>query len=102
MLTDLGETRVQQEQQGARLIHATASGLGPLIGVLVPLTPFLFEGAAVSMTEAGVVGVALGIAVLGVFGTYMASVSGQRWYVSAVRMALAGLVVAIINIFLPG
>lgn len=102
MLTDLGETRVQQEQQGARLIHATASGLGPLIGVLVPLTPFLFEGVAISMPGAGVVGVALGITVLGVFGAYMASVSGQRWYVSAVRMALAGLVVAVINIFLPG
>jgi hypothetical protein len=29
-------------------------------------------------------------------------VAGQRWYVSAGRMALAGLVVAVINVFLPG
>ena len=102
MLTDLDDTRVQREQRGARVIHATASGLGPLIGVLVPLAPFLFEGTVFSMAEAGVVGVGLGIAVLAVFGAYMGSISGQRWYVSALRMGLAGLVVAVINLFLPG
>ena len=102
MLIDLDDTHVQREQRGARVIHATASGLGPLIGVLVPLTPFLFEGTIVSMAEAGVVGVGLGIGVLAVFGAYMGSISGQRWYVSALRMGLAGLVVAVINLFLPG
>lgn len=102
MLTDLDDTRIERAQQGARVVHATASGLGPLIGVIVPLVPFSFEGAALSMVEAGFLGVALGISVLAVFGAFMASVSGQRWYVSAVRMALAGLVVAVINIFLPG
>jgi len=102
MLTDLDDTRVQREQQGARTVHAVASGFGPLIGVLIPLAPFLFEGTLLSMAEAGVVGVALGIGVLGVFGAYMSSISGQRWYVSALRMALAGLVVAVINLFLPG
>ncbi len=102
MLTDLDDTRIQREQRGARLIHASASGLGPLIGVLVPLTPFLFEGTVVSMAQAGVAGVGLGIGVLAVFGAYMGSISGQRWYVSALRMGLAGLVVAVINLFLPG
>jgi predicted membrane protein (TIGR00267 family) len=102
MLTDLTDTHVQRTKRGARIVHATASGLGPLIGVLVPLTPFLFEGTAVSMAQAGVLGVSLGIGVLAVFGAYMSSISGQRWYVSAFRMALAGLVVAVINLFLPG
>ena len=102
MLTDLDDTRVQREQRGARVIHAMASGLGPLIGVLVPLVPFLFEGPLFSMGEAGVIGVSLGIGVLAVFGAYMGSISGQRWYVSALRMGLAGLVVALINLFLPG
>ncbi len=102
MLSDLDDTRVERAQQGARVVHATASGLGPLIGVIVPLVPFAFEGTVLSMVEAGFLGVALGIAVLAVFGAFMASVSEQRWYVAAVRMALAGLVVAVINIFLPG
>lgn len=102
VLTDLDDTRVQREQRGARVVNATASGLGPLIGILVPLTPFLFEGTVVSMAEAGVIGVGLGIGVLAVFGAYMGTVSGQRWYVSALRMGLAGLVVALINLFLPG
>jgi VIT1/CCC1 family predicted Fe2+/Mn2+ transporter len=44
----------------------------------------------------------LGVAVLFVFGAYMASFSGLRWYVAGVRMGLAGLVVALINVVLPG
>jgi predicted membrane protein (TIGR00267 family) len=102
MLIDLEDTHIQHAHQGARIIHATASGLGPLIGILIPLVPFLFEGGGRSMAAAGVAGVALGIGVLAVFGAYMSSISGQRWYVSAIRMALAGLVVAAINLFLPG
>lgn len=102
MLTDLDDTRIQREQSGARLFHAVASGLGPLIGVLVPLSPFLFEGTVFSIAEAAVVGVALGVGVLSTFGAYMGSISGHRWYVSAARMGLAGLAVAAINLLLPG
>ncbi|MFB6151710.1 MAG: VIT1/CCC1 transporter family protein [Haloarculaceae archaeon] len=102
MLTDLDDTRIEREQTGARLVHATASGLGPAIGIVITLLPFLFEGTVFSMVEAAVVGVGLGVGVLGVFGAYMGSISGQRWYVAAVRMGLAGLVVAGINVLLPG
>jgi VIT1/CCC1 family predicted Fe2+/Mn2+ transporter len=83
-------------------LHATLSGLGPLIGILVPLIPFAFEGALVTMQEAALIAVGLGVGVLGVFGAYMGSISGQRWYVAAARMGLAGLVVAAINVVLPG
>ncbi len=102
MLTDLDDTRIQREQRGARLVHAVASGLGPLVGILVPLAPFLVEGSVLTMAEAAVAGVGLGVCVLAGFGAYMGSISGQRWYVSAVRMGLAGLVVALISVFLPG
>jgi predicted membrane protein (TIGR00267 family) len=102
MLTDLDDTRIQRDRSGARLLHALMSGLGPLVGILVPLTPFLFEGSLLTMTEAALVAVALGVGVLGTFGAYMGSISGQRWYVAAARMALAGLVVAVVNILLPG
>jgi len=102
MLIDLDDTRVERDRQGARVVHATASGLGPLIGILIPLLPFLFEGTLLSMGEAALVSVALGIGILGTFGAYMGSISGQRWYVAAIRMALAGLVVAVVNVFLPG
>lgn len=102
MLTDLDDTRIERAQQGARVVHATASGLGPLIGVTVPLVPFAFEGSALSMVQAGILGVALAVGVLAGFGAYMASIAGQRWYVSAVRMALAGLVVALLNLLVGG
>ncbi|WP_318568299.1 VIT1/CCC1 transporter family protein [Salinigranum marinum] len=102
MLTDLDDTRVERERSSARLFHATMSGLGPLIGILVPLVPFLLVGGVFTLVEAAVVAVGIGIGILGVFGAYMGSISGQRWYVAAVRMALAGLVVALINVALPG
>jgi predicted membrane protein (TIGR00267 family) len=102
MLTDLEDSRIQRQQSGARLLHATTSGLGPVVGILVTLVPFVFEGSVFTMVEAAVVAVALGICVLGSFGAYMGSISGQRWYVAAARMALAGLVVAALNLFLPG
>jgi predicted membrane protein (TIGR00267 family) len=102
MLTDLDDTRVERERSSARLFHAAMSGLGPLIGILVPLVPFLLVGGVFTLVEAAVVSVGIGIGILGVFGAYMGSISGQRWYVAAVRMALAGLVVALINLVLPG
>jgi predicted membrane protein (TIGR00267 family) len=102
MLTDLDGTRIQRERSRARLFHAVTSGLGPLIGILVPLVPFLFEGTVFSMLQAGLLAVGLGVGVLGTFGAYMGSISGQRWYVAAARMALAGLVVAAVNVLLPG
>ena len=101
MLTDLDDTNIERSQHGSRFIRAVASGLGPLLGILIPISPFLAENSFFTMTEAGVVGVALGILILGLFGTYMSSISGQRWYVSAVRMGLAGIVVALINLLLP-
>jgi predicted membrane protein (TIGR00267 family) len=102
MLTDLDGTRLERERSSARLFHATMSGLGPLIGILVPLVPFLLEGTVFTLVEAAVVSVGIGIGILGVFGAYMGSISGQRWYVAALRMALAGLVVALLNLALPG
>jgi predicted membrane protein (TIGR00267 family) len=102
MLTDLDDTRIQREGRGARLLHAITSGLGPLIGILVPLLPFLFEGSVFTMGEAALIAVGLGVGVLSAFGAYMGSISGQRWYVAAARMGLAGLVVAGINWVLPG
>ncbi|MEF8843778.1 MAG: VIT1/CCC1 transporter family protein [Haloarculaceae archaeon] len=102
MLTDLDDTRIDREQRGTRLVHATMSGLGPVTGILITLVPFAFEGVVFTMGEAAVLAVALGVGVLAVFGAYMSSISGQRWYVAAVRMGLAGLIVAAINVVLPG
>jgi VIT1/CCC1 family predicted Fe2+/Mn2+ transporter len=54
------------------------------------------------MVEAALVAVGLGVDVLGVFGACMGSVSGQRRYVAATRMELAGLAVAAISALVPG
>jgi predicted membrane protein (TIGR00267 family) len=102
MLTDLGETRASRERERARAVNAAMSGLGPILGALLPVSPFLLEGTVLSMLEATLAGIAVGVALLFVFGAYMGRISGQRWYVAGVRMGLAGLVVAAINYLLPG
>ncbi|WP_340101571.1 VIT1/CCC1 transporter family protein [Salinibaculum salinum] len=102
MLIDLDDTQIEQQHRGERVLHALMSGLGPTIGVIIPLLPFLLEGTLLSMTEAAAIAVALGVGILSTFGAYMGSISGQRWYVSAARMGAAGLVVAALNLVLPG
>jgi predicted membrane protein (TIGR00267 family) len=102
MLTDLDDTEIQRRARGARAVNAIMSGLGPVIGIVLPLLPFLLEGSLLTMLEATLFGVGLGVALLFVFGAYMGSISKQRWYVAGARMGLAGIVVALINVALPG
>jgi predicted membrane protein (TIGR00267 family) len=102
MLTDLDDTAVQKRKARARLVHAVMSGLGPVVGVVLPLLPFLFEGRGVTMLQATVASVGVGVAVLFTFGAYLSTISRQRWYVAGARMGLAGVVVAAINYLLPG
>jgi predicted membrane protein (TIGR00267 family) len=101
MLTDLGGTQVEREKLGARKTNAFMSGLGPFIGLVLPLIPFLFEDS-VSLLGAVLISIAIAVGVLFVFGAYMGSISRQRWYVAGARMGVAGLVVAVLNLFLPG
>ena len=102
MLTDLSDTQIERNKTSNQVINALMSGLGPLFGLVLPLTPFLLEGAALSLFHATLLSVAIAVSVLFTFGVYMASISRQRWYIAGIRMGLAGIVVAIINIFLPG
>ena len=102
MLTDLEGTRIERDQRTAQIIHATASATGPVFAILLTLTPFLLVNVVLTLAQAVVVSVLLGIGILATFGAYMGSISEQRWYVTAVRMGLAGVVVAAINVFLPG
>jgi VIT1/CCC1 family predicted Fe2+/Mn2+ transporter len=54
------------------------------------------------MLQAALIAVGLGVGLLFIFGAYMASIAGIPWYVAGIRMGLAGLVVAGINLLLPG
>ncbi|MFD1562153.1 VIT1/CCC1 transporter family protein [Haloarchaeobius amylolyticus] len=102
MLTDLEDTTIQQRRTGARKINAVASGIGPLIGIILPLLPFLAHNVLFSLLEATLVAVGIGVTVLFTFGAYLGSISKQNWIVAGVRMGLAGIVVAFLNLFLPG
>ncbi|HKJ57830.1 MAG TPA: VIT1/CCC1 transporter family protein, partial [Halobacteriales archaeon] len=102
MLTDLDDTKLMQRKEGARLVNAAFSGVGPLIGILLPMTPFLFAGPLMSVAEAAMVSVGVAVLLLFIFGAYMGAVAELNPYVSGLRMGLAGLVVAAINWLLPG
>jgi len=102
MLTELEDTRVQREHRAAQIVHATASATGPILAILLTLSPLVLEGVVFTMAQSVLASIAVGVAILATFGIYLASISKQRWYVAAVRMGLAGIVVAAINVFLPG
>jgi predicted membrane protein (TIGR00267 family) len=102
MLADLSDTQIERDKMSNQVVNAFMSGLGPLLGLVVPLTPFLFEGTAFSLLLATLVSVGMAVGILFIFGAYMASISKQRWYIAGIRMGLAGIVVAVLNVFLPG
>ncbi|WP_136715510.1 VIT1/CCC1 transporter family protein [Halorientalis salina] len=102
MLTDLGDTRVQEQNRRDRVKHATMSGIGPLIGILFPISAYLFAPAVITMFEATALAVLIGVLLLFLFGAYMGDISGQSWVVAGLRMGLAGVVVTVINVLLPG
>lgn len=102
MLEDLGGTELSDDRKQRRIANAAASGLGPVIGVLVPISPFLLEGTMVTMLQAASGTVILGSLLLFSFGAYMGSISKQRWYIAGARMGVAGVVVAALNLVLPG
>jgi predicted membrane protein (TIGR00267 family) len=102
MLADLSDTQIERDKMSNQVVNALMSGLGPLLGLLVPLTPFLLEATVLSLLQATLVSVGMAVAILFVFGAYMASISKQRWYIAGIRMGLAGIFVAVLNVFLPG
>ncbi|WP_439027624.1 VIT1/CCC1 transporter family protein [Haloarchaeobius sp. DT45] len=102
MLRDLEDTHIQREDRAGRVVNALASGLGPLLGTLLPLVPFLLEGWLVSLLQATLLSVGVGVGLLFVFGAYMGSIAELNWTVTGVRMALAGVLVAAVNVLLPG
>jgi predicted membrane protein (TIGR00267 family) len=102
MLTDLDDTHLDRSARAARAVTAIASGIGPLVGVLLPMVPFLLEGWLVSMPVAAAASVAVGVVVLFGFGSYMGGVAGLNPYVTGVRMGLAGLFVALVTLVTPG
>ncbi|WP_165875239.1 hypothetical protein [Natrarchaeobius chitinivorans] len=102
MLTELEDTRVQREGRAAQIVHAAASASGPLLAIGLTLFPLALEGVVFSMLEAVLASITVGVLILSTFGVYLASISRQRWYVAAARMGIAGIVVAAINVVLPG
>lgn len=98
MATELDNTSLHRQKTVERQINAVMSGIGPVLGVVIPATPFLF----LPLFQATLTSVGLGIILLFGFGSYMSRISKQKWYIAGARMGLAGLVVTAINYFLPG
>ena len=102
MLTDVEDTLVAREFRAAQVLHASASASGPVLGIAITLFPLLLEGTVLTLGQSVLAAIGVGVIALGSVGAYLASISRQRWYVSAIRMGLAGIVVAALNVLLPG
>ena len=102
MLVELDDTQLSRDLRNEQVVLALAAASGPIIGIVVTLAPFLFAGTVITMFQALLASIGLGIALLAGVGAYLGMISRQRWYVAAARMGLAGIVVAVLSIFLPG
>ena len=102
MLTSLEGTRLTRDLRNAQIVLALSSASGPVLAILIMLSPFLLVGIAYGMLVGVLLSIVIGITLLATVGAYMGLISRQRWYVAAIRMGLAGIVVAIISILLPG
>ncbi len=102
MLEPLGETEVYERKQAGRRVNALMSGLGPTLGIFLPAIPFAFEELYLTMFQAAAASVVIATTLLFLFGVYMGRISKQKWYEAGVRMGLAGVVVTVINLLLPG
>jgi predicted membrane protein (TIGR00267 family) len=101
MLKDLEGTELQKRKKQGRIINAVMSGLGPVLVITSIVSPFLLT-SYITLLQATILSIAIGSALLFIFGAYMARISRQKWYIAGIRMGLAGLVVAALNIILPG
>ncbi|WP_232688782.1 VIT1/CCC1 transporter family protein [Halobacterium zhouii] len=102
LLADLEETELHNRKTRARKVNSFMSGLGPTLGMLLPVLPYFLVGSVLTLLWATVAGVLIGVALLFVFGAYMGNISDQNWVVAGIRTGLVGLVVGAINIALPG
>ncbi len=101
MLTSLADTQVVRDLRYEQSVLAAAAATGPVLAILLMLIPLLFVEVLYPMREAVLISIAVGILLLAIVGAYMGLISRQRWYVAAIRMGLAGVVVAVISVFLP-
>lgn len=99
MMEELEGTAIHERKKEGREVNAIMSGLGPVLGVIIPLTSFLVISDPLKAT---LTAIAVACLQLFTFGAYMARISKQQWYIAGLRMGVAGIVVAILNIFLPG
>ncbi|MDY6762068.1 MAG: hypothetical protein SVY41_03390 [Candidatus Nanohaloarchaea archaeon] len=102
LLRDLDGSAVMERKLEGRVVNSVMSGLGPLSAMLLIVSPFLLAGPVLSMRQATLASVGIGVAVLFGFGAYMGDISEQNWVKAGMRMGLAGLVVALLNVLLPG
>ena len=102
MLTSLDGTQLTRDLRSEQIVLALSSAAGPVVAVTVMLIPFLWVDRFYAMFGAVLFSILIGISILTLAGAYMGSISRQRWYVAAFRMGLAGIVVTIISLLLPG
>ncbi|WP_414836335.1 VIT1/CCC1 transporter family protein [Candidatus Nanohalococcus occultus] len=100
MMTDLEGTELEDRKMENRKMNSFMSGLGPVLGVVLPASFYLVPGLNTLQATIGAVFTA--ISMLFLFGVYMSRISDQIWWKAGLRMGLAGIAAAVINVVLPG
>lgn len=99
MLAELRETELYRKVRRRVILRGVVDGLSTILGSAVPVIPFVFAYFMnFSVNLALFASMALTAVSLGILGLYFGKISKENLAVSAVKMVLMGLAVAIVSI----
>ncbi|MBN2518708.1 MAG: TIGR00267 family protein [Candidatus Altiarchaeota archaeon] len=92
----LKDTKIYTNQKNRILQGGALDGLFTFIGSTVPIAPFLLVGRLVDLETAILLSVAVTLLLLFVLGVYLGKLSKENILISGSKLALFGLITAII------
>jgi len=96
LLVNSRESSIDRAHRFAAYVSSIIHGISPIIGAILPISPYAF----LPLDEAFVASLTIGFASLFILGAFMGKMAGYNIFVSGFRMFLAGVLTALIVIFL--
>ncbi len=100
-LTSLEGTSIASASTYAAIVIALVDGGSPSAAILIAATPFLFAGM-VGIKAAYYIAFGVAFTELFLLGVFLGAVSRERFWVSGLRLIVAGVVALVISVLLGG
>lgn len=92
----LKDTKIYDKLKKKIYVGGFLDGVFTLIGSIVPIVPFVFAPATITLQNAIYLSIAVTLALLFILGIYLGKVSRENMIILGTKMALFGLVTAVV------